>query len=276
MSSDAMVRGLLRSAQVLLVLGVVVAAEVVTAWSEGWARLDVVVLATVLRESGSRLLKIAASAAVLATAWVVSGVTWTTTAMVLVAVAVSLGVAWALRPHGTRDRRRVRARPSLPRRRDPPRARGGGRGRTRERDRDAGRPRAEPPGRPDPRLRRPAARSRGPAGRCCRGPLGARPPRRAARVQAGRCLRGSRARRHRGADHHPVLEQPGHDDAADGRRDDDRVVPADGRRRPRLVQRACGLRPAHAGHHAVGVRQERALVPLRQLLDLRGRPAARR
>jgi len=102
MSSDAMVRGLLRVAQVLLVLGLVVAAGVVTAWSDGWGRLDVVVLATVMRESGSRLLKIAASATLLATAWVVSGVSLATSAMVLVAVAVSLGVAWALRPHGTR------------------------------------------------------------------------------------------------------------------------------------------------------------------------------
>jgi signal transduction histidine kinase/CheY-like chemotaxis protein len=102
MTSDAMVRGLLRAAQVLLVLGVVVAAEVVTAWSDGWGRIDVVVLATVMRESGSRLLKIAASATLLATAWVVSGVSWATSSMVLVAVAVSLGVAWALRPHGTR------------------------------------------------------------------------------------------------------------------------------------------------------------------------------
>ena len=62
MSSDAMVRGLLRVAQVLVVLGLVVVAGAVTAWSDGWGRLDIVVLATVMRESGSRLLKIAASA----------------------------------------------------------------------------------------------------------------------------------------------------------------------------------------------------------------------
>jgi signal transduction histidine kinase/CheY-like chemotaxis protein len=101
MSADVMLRGFLRAAQVVLVLGLVVGSEVVAAWSGGRARLDIVVLATVLRESRSRTLKVVSCCVLVGTAWVVSGVSWATTGEVAIAIAVSLGVAWSLRPHGT-------------------------------------------------------------------------------------------------------------------------------------------------------------------------------
>jgi len=101
MSADAMLRGFLRAAQVALALGLVVGSELVTAWSGGWARLDIVVLATVLRESRSRAVKGVSCGVLVVTACAVSGVSWSTTGQVAIAIAVSLGVAWSLRPHGT-------------------------------------------------------------------------------------------------------------------------------------------------------------------------------
>ena len=101
MSTDAMLRGFLRAAQVVLVLLLVVGSEVVTAWSGGWARLDIVVLATVLRESRSRSLKVVSCVLIAATACAVAGASWATLGQVAISVAVSVAVSWSLRPHGT-------------------------------------------------------------------------------------------------------------------------------------------------------------------------------
>jgi signal transduction histidine kinase len=100
MSADAMLRGFLRAAQVVLVLSLLVGSELVTAWSGGWARLDIVVLATVLRESRSRSLKVVSCVLVAATACMVTGLSWATLGQVAISVAVSIAVAWSLRPHG--------------------------------------------------------------------------------------------------------------------------------------------------------------------------------
>ena len=102
MSSERIARTALRAAQIVAVVLVAAAAETVTLWSGGWARLDIVLLATILRESRSALLRVSAVATVLATAWVVADVSWSTTVEVAVAVAVATGIGWALRAHGTR------------------------------------------------------------------------------------------------------------------------------------------------------------------------------
>ena len=102
MSSVRIASTAYRVAAVLAVLLTAAVAETMTWWSGGWARLDVVLLATVLRESRSRLVQASAVSTVLATAWVVEGVTWRTSVAVAVAVAVAAGVGWALRAHGSR------------------------------------------------------------------------------------------------------------------------------------------------------------------------------
>ena len=101
MSSGALVRGLLSAVRAVLVVVAVVGAEMLTVWSGGWARFDIVVLTTVLRESRSRVLKAVSCLATFGTAWAVSGLSWATTAGVAVALGVSAGVAWALGPHGS-------------------------------------------------------------------------------------------------------------------------------------------------------------------------------
>jgi signal transduction histidine kinase/CheY-like chemotaxis protein len=86
----------------LSLLLAVAAGTAVAVWSSGAVRTDVVVLATVLRESRSRALRGLAALVTLAVSWSILGVTWSATACVLTALAVAAAAAWSLAPRGAR------------------------------------------------------------------------------------------------------------------------------------------------------------------------------
>ena len=82
----------------VLSLALVVAGEIVTSWSGGVVRADIVVLATLVRESRSTRVRVLAALTALVTSWVLDGVTWSTTASVAIAIVVAYAVARVLTP----------------------------------------------------------------------------------------------------------------------------------------------------------------------------------
>ncbi|CAB5041029.1 MAG: response regulator [Actinobacteria bacterium] len=96
MGAEDVTRWVWRVIRILAVLLAVVLGQFISSWSEGAWRLDVIVLATVARETKSIVLRVLAACLALITAFAVSGVSVLTTTEVLIALGESIAIALIL------------------------------------------------------------------------------------------------------------------------------------------------------------------------------------